>query len=123
MANTSESIKEVAAIKKSCNIDTPLALVMAAKLQRTVPVIYVKDIIQKKSFTFKLPYAINEKTSDMGELTEIHRMCEPDVIKYFDELNKKYQINICKVDSSVDDNTQTITYNFEYSLEIKNDNC
>ena len=54
MANTSESIKEVAAIKKSCNIDTPLAMVMAAKLQKTVPVTYIKDIIQKKSFTFKL---------------------------------------------------------------------
>ena len=122
MTNTSESIKEVAAIKKSCNIDTPLAMVMAAKLQKTVPVTYIKDIIQKKSFTFKLPYAINEKTSGIAELTKIHTMCEPDVIKYFDELNKKYQINICKVDSSVDDNTQTITYTFEYSLEIKNDN-
>lgn len=120
MANTSESIKEVAAIKKSCNIDTPLAMVMAAKLQKTVPVTYIKDIIQKKSFTFKLPYAINEKTSGIDELTKVHTMCEPDVIKYFDELNKKYQINICKVDSSIDDNTQTITYTFDYSLEMKN---
>lgn len=122
MANTSDSIKEVAAIKKSCNIDTPLAMVMAAKLQKTVPVTYIKDIIQKKSFTFKLPYAINEKTSGIAELTKIHTMCEPDVIKYFDELNKKYQINICKVDSSIDDNTQTITYTFDYSLEMKNGN-
>ena len=122
MANTSESIKEVAAIKKSCNIDTPLAMVMAAKLQKTVPVTYIKDIIQKKSFTFKLPYAINEKTSGIDELTKVHTMCEPDVIKYFDELNKKYQINICKVDSSIDDNTQTIIYTFEYSLEMKNGN-
>ena len=87
MTDTSESIKEVAAIKKSCNIDTPLAMVMAAKLQKTVPVTYIKDIIQKKSFTFKLPYAINEKTSGIAELT-----------------------------------TQTISYTFEYSLEMKNGN-
>ena len=123
MSNTSESIEEVKTIKKSCNIDTPLAMVMAAKLQKTVPVTYIKDIIHKKSFRFKLPYAINEKTSGVAELTKIHTICEPDVIKYFDELNKKYQINICKVDSFVDDNTQTITYTFEYSLEIKNDDC
>lgn len=123
MANTSETINEVKAIKQSCNINTPLALVMATKLQRTVPVTYIKNIIHKKSFTFKLPYAINEETSGVMDLTKIHTICESDVIKYFDELNKKYQINICKVDSSVDDNTQTITYNFEYSLEIKNDNC
>lgn len=122
MANTSESIKEVSAIKKSCNIDTPLAMVMAAKLQRTVPVTYIKDIIQKKSFTFKLPYAINEKTSGIEELTKIHTMCEPEVIEYFKKLNEKYQINICKVDSFVDDNTQTISYTFEYSLEMKNGN-
>lgn len=122
MTITTESINEVVAIKKSCNIDTPLAMVMAAKLQKSVPVTYIKNIIQKKSFTFKLPYAINEKTSDIAELTKIHTICEPDVIKYFDELNKKYQINICKVDSSVDNNTQTITYTFEYSLEIKNGN-
>lgn len=122
MANTSESIKEVAAIKKSCNIDTPLAMVMAAKLQKTVPVTYIKDIIQKKSFTFKLPYAINEKTSGIAELTKVHAMCEPEVIEYFKRLNEKYQINICKVDSSVDDNTQTISYTFEYSLEMKNGN-
>ena len=122
MANTSESIKEVAVIKKSCNIDTPLAMVMAAKLQKTVPVTYIKDIIQKKSFTFKLPYAINEKTSGIAELTKVHTMCEPEVIEYFKRLNEKYQINICKVDSSVDDNTQTISYTFEYSLEMKNGN-
>ena len=122
MTNTSESIKEVAAIKKSCNIDTPLAMVMAAKLQKTVPVTYIKDIIQKKSFTFKLPYAINEKTSGIAELTKVHAMCEPEVIEYFKKLNEKYQINICKVDSFVDDNTQTISYTFEYSLEMKNGN-
>jgi hypothetical protein len=122
MADTSESIKEVAAIKKSCNIDTPLAMVMAAKLQKAVPVTYIKDIIQKKSFTFKLPYAINEKTSGIAELTKVHTMCEPEVIEYFKMLNEKYQINICKVDSSVDDNTQTISYTFEYSLEMKNGN-
>lgn len=122
MANTSESIKEVAAIKKSCNIDNPLAMVMAAKLQRTVPVTYIKDIIQKKSFTFKLPYTINEKTSGIAELTKVHAMCEPEVIEYFKRLNEKYQINICKVDSSIDDNTQTISYTFEYSLEMKNGN-
>lgn len=122
MSDTSESIKEVAAIKKSCNIDTPLAMVMAAKLQKAVPVTYIKDIIQKKSFTFKLPYAINEKTSGIAELTKVHAMCEPEVIEYFKRLNEKYQINICKVDSTVDDNTQTISYTFEYSLEMKNGN-
>ena len=97
-------------------------MVMAAKLQKAVPVTYIKDIIQKKSFTFKLPYAINEKTSGIAELTKIHAMCEPEVIEYFKRLNEKYQINICKVDSSVDDNTQTISYTFEYSLEMKNGN-
>ena len=49
-------------------------------------------------------------------------MCEPEVIEYFKMLNEKYQINICKVDSSVDDNTQTISYTLEYSLEMKNGN-
>ena len=67
-------------------------------------------------------YAINEKTSGIAELTKVHAMCEPEVIEYFKRLNEKYQINICKVDSSVDDNTQTISYTFEYSLEMKNGN-
>lgn len=119
---TQNNILEVANIANSCNISTPLGLAMATKLQRQVPVSYVKNIIQTKAFIIKLPHKVDRTNISIEELTEILTICEPEIVEFFKKLSEKYQVNICKVDSYIDDNIQTMTYIFEYSLEVKHEN-
>ena len=119
---TRKNILEVANIANSCNISTPLGLVVATKLQRQVPVNFVKNIIQTKAFIIKLPHKLDHTNISIEELTEILTICEPEIVEFFKELSEKYQVNICKIDSYIDGNVQTMTYIFEYSLEVKYEN-
>ena len=106
-------------IKESCEIYTPLGLAMAGKLLNEVPVSFNKSIIDHKEFVIKMPYVMKQKNMSVKEQCDMISAAEKEIVPYFKELNKKFNITITMFDTAINEINNTYTFMVDYVLERK----
>jgi len=110
------TIKE---LKESCDIYTSLGLAMAGKLLNEVPVSFNKAIVEKKEFEIKMPYVMKQKNMSVKEQSDMVSVAEKEIVPYFKELNKKFNITITMFDTAINEIDNTYKFMVDYVLERK----
>lgn len=106
-------------IKESCDVYTPLGLAMAGKLLNEVPVSFNKGIVEKKVFEIKMPYPMKQKDMTLKETVDMISAAEKEIVPYFKNLNKTFNITITKVDTAINEINNTYNFMVDYVLERK----
>lgn len=106
-------------IKESCDIYTSLGLAMAGKLMNEVPVSFNKAIVKQKEFDIKMPYPMKQKNMGLKENVDMISAAEKEIVPYFKELNKNFNITITMVDTAINEIDNTYKFMVDYVLERK----
>lgn len=112
-------IETLGKIKESCDIYTPLGLAMAGKLLDEVPVSFNKSIIDHKEFVIKMPYPMKQKSMKLKETVDMISSAVKEIVPYFKNLNKMFNITITKVDTAINEINHTYRFMVDYVLERK----
>lgn len=112
-------IETLAKIKESCEIYTSLGLAMAGKLLDEVPVSFNKSIIDHKEFVIKMPYPMKQKDMSVKEQCDMISAAEKEIVPYFKNLNKMFNITITMFDTAINEINDTYTFMVDYVLERK----
>lgn len=111
-------IEMLGKIKESCDVYTPLGLAMAGKLLNDVPVSFNKSIVEKKVFEIKMPYPMKQNMK-LKETVDMISAAEKEIVPYFKNLNKTFNITITKVDTAINEINNTYNFMVDYVLERK----
>lgn len=112
-------IETLAKIKESCETYTSLGLAMAGKLLDKVPVSFNKSIIDHKEFVIKMPYSMKQKDMTLKEIVDMISAAEKEIVPYFENLNKMFNITITKFDTAINEINNTYKFMVDYVLERK----
>ena len=112
-------VETLGKIKESCDIYTSLGLAMAGKLLDEVPVSFNKAIVKQKEFDIKMPYVMKQKSMQLKEHCDLISAAEKEIVPYFKELNKNFNITITKFDTAINEIDNTYKFMVDYVLERK----
>ena len=112
-------VETLGKIKKSCEIYTPLGLAMAGKLMNEVPISFNKAIVKQKVFEIKMPYVMKQKNMSVKEQCDLISVAEKEIVPYFKELNKNFNITITMFDTAINEIDNTYNFMVDYVLERK----
>ena len=112
-------VETLVKIKKSCDIYTPLGLAMAGKLLNEVPVSFNKAIVKQKVFEIKMPYVMKQNNMGVKEHCDLISVAEKEIIPYFKELNKNFNIIITMFDTAINEIDNTYRFMVDYVLQRK----